>query len=384
MKPVYIAVTGGGTGGHMYPLIAVIEELQHVSSSLGGDMRVRYFGAPARVYRESFHQHGVGISTIVSSKLRAYASLSNAFMPFLFAYSVLQALMKLYWFMPHAVFSKGGPGSLAVVLAAVLYRIPVIVHESDISPGRSNSIAGKFAAHIAVSYEKTKEYFSDDDKRVVVTGNPVRAALLRGVPTAARAKTSLGLHPDVPTILVINGSQGSVRINTFVLSLAAPLVKSYQVLHQTGAANYDTSKEQLRSAIGYLEEEQRTRYKLVPYFTDNLREAYAAADIIVARSGASLFEMALFGKPAILIPLKESARNHQRDNAYEYARQGGGVVIEEDNLFEGIFLNEIGKILSSPDVYHKMASAAKRFARPEAANTVARDIFQIVEGGKKT
>ncbi|MBI1960963.1 MAG: UDP-N-acetylglucosamine--N-acetylmuramyl-(pentapeptide) pyrophosphoryl-undecaprenol N-acetylglucosamine transferase [Candidatus Liptonbacteria bacterium] len=382
MKPLYIAVTGGGTGGHIYPLIAVIEELQGMAQTVGADARIRYFGEPIQ-YRSLFAARGVPVSFVVSSKLRAYASVMNALAPLLFAYGVLQALWKMYWFMPHVVFSKGGPGSLPVVFAARFYHIPIVVHESDVSPGRSTAIAARSAARILVSYDATRAYFPGREHEVAVTGNPVRAFLARGAVSSADARRAFGLDPNtgLPVILVIGGSQGSARVNTFLLSVAEELVKSYQVLHQTGPANYAECEEGLTAMTKFLSDEQKRRYKIIPYFEENVREAYAAADIIVARSGGSaIFEIAVAGKPAILIPLADAARNHQYQNAREYAKGGAAVVIEEDNLLASIFLNELRKIATSAEVRHAMGEAAKRFARPAAAAAVAQEILRVAEG----
>ena len=377
-----ILFAGGGTGGHIYPILAVTEELQKAAINGKIDLDLRYFSDPER-YNFLLVSNGILVSKIFSAKLRRYFDIRNLFDIPLFFISVIQSFWKVFWFMPDVLFSKGGPGSLPVVLACWFYRVPIIIHESDSAPGLANLMASKFADRIAVSFNSSTEFFiaknSKLSEKIALTGNPTRKSLTDSALEQEAAKQIFSFDSKKPLILIIGGSQGSTKINDFMLNASLELMEAdIQVLHQTGVNNFDDAKKELKFILENYTEKEMARYKIVPYFEKDLQDAYAAADIIISRAGSgSIFEIAAFGKPSILIPLQKSAQNHQIQNAYEYAGSGAAIVVEEANLMPNIIISQIKKIVSDPEKFKKMSEAAKNFSKPEAAKIISEEIIKL-------
>jgi UDP-N-acetylglucosamine--N-acetylmuramyl-(pentapeptide) pyrophosphoryl-undecaprenol N-acetylglucosamine transferase len=372
-----IVLAGGGSGGHVFPLLAVADSLRRMAATKGVELELYYFG-PKDKYAELFDNEGITTRTVAGSKMRRYVAglLANLLDVPRFFFGILQALIKLFWVMPEAVFSKGGPGALPVVIAATFYRIPVMIHESDATPGLTNLLSARFAARIAVSFERAAKYFRPD--RTVLTGNPIRRELVKAGLTKEVAKQELGFDPAAPLILVSGGSQGSQRINDFIILVLKDLLKESQILHQTGAANFNDMKRITQVELMDVPAAQaaKTRYLPVPFIED-MGTALTAADLVVSRSGSWIFELAAFGKPSILIPLEESANDHQRADAFEYAKSGAAVVIEEPNLLPAIFMNQAKDILQKPEVAQRMGEAAKAFYKPGAADLIAGEVLRL-------
>ena len=377
-----ILFAGGGTGGHIYPILAVTEELQKAAINGKIDLDLRYFSDPER-YNFLLASNGILVSKIFSAKLRRYFDIRNLFDIPLFFISVIQSFWKVFWFMPDVLFSKGGPGSLPVVLACWFYRVPIIIHESDSAPGLANLMASKFADRIAVSFNSATEFFiaknAELSEKIALTGNPTRKSLTDNALEQEAAKQIFSFDSKKPLILIIGGSQGSAKINDFMLNASLELMEAdIQVLHQTGVNNFDDAKKELKFILENYTEKEMARYKIVPYFEKDLQDAYAAADIIISRAGSgSIFEIAAFGKPSILIPLQKSAQNHQIQNAYEYAGSGAAIVVEEANLMPNIIISQIKKIVSDPEKFKKMSEAAKNFSKPEAAKIISEEIIKL-------
>lgn len=379
MKKIRIAFTGGGTGGHINPILAVAQELQKVFANLPEfDLKMYYFGNPG-FFAPEFKKLNIEIVKIVEVKIRRYFSLENFLDIIKFPFALMVAFWKMFWKMPDLLFSKGGTGAFPVVLAAYFFKIPIFIHESDSIPGTTNALSANFAKRIAVAFSKTLEFF--DEKKTALVGNPLRPFLLEKDEelTQAKAKQIFGFDPDFPLVLILGGSQGSVRINDFMLDNVKQLVSRCQVLHQTGIANFNSFKAELAIATKDFIPQERNRYKIIDFFKENLKEAFIAADVVVSRAGSNaIFEIAYFKKPSILIPLKESANNHQYYNAYEYAQEGGCIVIEEDNLRPAIFFSQLDSLLFNKEKYQSMVEKIGNFAKPQAANIIAREIAKIV------
>lgn len=371
-----ILFTGGGTGGHIYPILAVAEELKTLSRQKNVYLELKYLG-PAGRYQSLLAENDISVSNLISAKIRRYFDLKNFLdIPFFFL-SVIQAFWKVFWLMPDVLFSKGGPGSFPVVLASWFYRIPAFIHESDSIPGISNRLAARFAQKIAVSFNSTADFFPR--RKAVLVGNPIRQSLLNDILDQSEAKTIFNLNPQKPLIFVVGGSQGSERINDFMTSVAEEFIKAeIQILHQTGFNNFDNIRNELKIILKGYSEEEKKRYKIALYFEKDLKDVYAAADIVVSRAGSgSIFEIAAFGKPSILIPLPEAAQNHQISNAYEYAKNGAAIVVEETNLKPHIFIDQIKKLLSDSEKLKNMSEAAKKFSKPEAGKIIAEEIIRL-------
>ncbi len=369
-----ILLTGGGTGGHIHPLLAITERLKEIADV---DVVLAYIG-PKSPYTAAFTKQGIKTYRITGAKLRRYFALQNFIDVPKFIFSLPEALIKLFFIMPDVVFSKGGPGSFAVVLAARFYRIPVIIHESDSIPSITTKLSARFAKRIGISFETTKSYFPS--KKVFLAGNPIRPRLLKGVLEQPLAKRALGFSPNEPVMLVLGGSQGSERINNFVIQNLSVFLKEFQIYHTTGAIHAETVASDAQLALADVSENLRERYKSIGNLnTDEMKHAFSAADIVLSRAGAgAIFEIAAFGKPSILVPLEGSANNHQNMNAYEYAKTGATVVIEENNFTINLVHGLITRLLGNQDEQEKMKQAARGFAKPEATDMIIREILGVV------
>lgn len=373
-----ILVTAGGTGGHMYPLIAVTSELYSKAKEAKIPIRIRYVGAAGKEYRETLKNNSVEVRRILGSKFRRYFSVSNLVDIPKFGISLIQALWHLFWFMPDVVFSKGGSGSIAVVLAARFYRIPVVIHETDSVPSLTGRVTSRFAKVIAVSFESTRKYFADRKGREILTGNPIRKGLVAGAMNHEEAKKALGFNKDLPLMLVMGGSQGAAKINDFIMDNLRELLPVTQIFHQTGRNNYSQVEKEYSVIKEDIPEELRKKYRIVGYLESaEVATALSAADLVISRSGGGIFEIAAFRRPSILIPLPNSAGNHQLLNAIEYEKTGAAVVLEEANLLPHLFLEKLEELYRNPSALTNMSKATKSFHGLDAAGNLARVILSI-------
>ncbi len=376
-----IVLTGGGTGGHFYPLIAVAEELRKQSREEHLlDPKLIYM-APIPYDPDVLFEHDITFTQIISGKRREYTSIQNFFDLFKIGWGTIQAMLKLFFAFPDVVFSKGGYVSVPVLFAARLFGIPVIIHESDSVPGKANAWAAKFAKRIAVSYPETVDAFRNLSKRkgkealIAVTGNPTRKELLTLSETGARE--FLKLESDVPVILVLGGSQGARTINETIIEALPELVEKYYVVHQTGKEHFDITKESAALALdGNLKAD---RYKPFPFLNVlAMRMAAGASTLIISRAGSnSIFEIALWGKPSMIIPIPEDVSRDQRSNAFAYARTGAAIALEQANLTPHLVVSEVDRLMGDAALRTTMSEAAKTFARPDAAAKIAREILDL-------
>jgi UDP-N-acetylglucosamine--N-acetylmuramyl-(pentapeptide) pyrophosphoryl-undecaprenol N-acetylglucosamine transferase len=368
-----VVLTGGGSGGHIYPLLAVAESLQAKCDALHAPVEFAYFG-PNDAYATLLAQRGIPIYPIASGKMRRYFSFDNFLDAPKFVIGFFQALWKLYFMMPDVVFSKGGTGALPVVVAAWFYRIPVAIHDSDAQPGLTNVTSGRFATRVFLSFDRAAVYFNQN--KVMVTGAPLRTELLGERVSKESAKEIMGFDKSQPLVLVMGGSQGAQRINEFILTNLMQLISMTSVLHQTGPDNF--AEVQKLSKVALAEAPITYRYVAMGFIGGkDMPIALTAADVIIARSGSSVCEFAAFGLPAILIPLTESANDHQRVDAYEFAKSGAAIVIEEANLLPGIFFTQLKNILTDNDLRAKMSAASSAFFIPGAADKIAEELMAI-------
>ena len=364
-----IVLTGGGTGGHIIPLIVVAKKIKEKVS----DVDFLFLGPKGDLEKNLFGKEGIKMKLIFSGKMRRYFSFLNFFDFIFIPIGIVQSLWQLLMYMPDAIFSKGGYASIPVVLAGWLYRIPILIHESDSVPGVANVVLGKFCTRVAVSYPETEKEFSAD--QVILTGNPLRPGINEGDAEVIRAK--LGLTKEKKVIFVYGGSQGSQLINDKILNILPMLLQDYQVIHQTGNNNLkDVEKKagELGIKAGH------GGYFPIAFINDELKDIVAAADLIISRAGAnSISEFAANGKASILIPLEKSANDHQRMNAYSIARIGGCVVLEESNLGENLLMGRIHEILNNDDLRKKLGENIRVFYHPNAADLLADGILEIIK-----
>ncbi len=371
MKFVFV---GGGTGGHFYPLIAVAEELNNQIEKekiVGARM---YFISNDPYDKQLVFENGLEFIKLDSGKLRTYFSIKNFFDLFKTAFATFRAVFILWSIYPDVVFSKGGYLSFPVVTAARLLRIPVFIHESDASPGRVNKYSAKFAQRIAVSFPEAMEYFPKE--KTAVTGLPMRRGVVK--PVGVGAYEFLKLKSDIPTILIVGGSQGSEIINDEILDALPMLLQKYQIIHQCGVKNISSMETRSKIVLENLPEEIRDRYKLFGYLnTVALSMASGVSKVVISRAGSMIFEIASWGIPSILIPITNSNADHQRKNAYSLARAGGAIVIEENNLSPAVISTEIDRVIENPELWQKMSVSARAFSPLDAGEKVAQELLAI-------
>lgn len=366
-----IILTGGGTGGHIFPLIAVMKQVKDLAGL--ENLELLYVGSGAKIEKEVMSSEGVPVVNIMSGKIRRYFSLLNFIDFFKVPIGIIQSLWILLRFMPDAVFSKGGYAAVPVVIAAWIYRIPVLIHESDAIAGLANKFSAKFARRIGVAYDSAKQYFPE--KKTAVIGNPVREDIMGG--NRSEALSLLKLSESKPVIFVMGGSQGSNSINEAIIKALPELLKKVQIIHQTGKDNYENV---VHEAAEYGIKAGREGYLAFPFMDpETLKDSFAAADLVISRAGAnSISEIAANRKPSILIPLETSANNHQRANALDVAHVGGAIVLEEMNLTKHLLIQAIDKILNEKEFADSLSEKISVFYHPDAAKIIASGVLEMI------
>ena len=307
-----IILTGGGTAGHVTPNIALLPSLRKANFDIS------YIGSYKGIERNLIEEQGITYYPISSGKLRRYFDIQNFTDPFRVLKGYGQAKQLIKKLKPDIVFSKGGFVSVPVVLAAKAKGVPVIIHESDMTPGLANKIAMRGATKICCNFPETLAHLPQE--KAVLTGSPIREELLRG--NKAAALSFLGFNDEKPVLLIMGGSIGSVFINNAVRSSLDDLLKSFQIVHLCGKGNLDSALDKSEG------------YRQFEYISDELPDIFAAADIVVSRAGANaICELLALRKPNILIPLsKNASRGDQILNAESFEKQGFSLVMEEESV----------------------------------------------------
>ncbi len=373
-----IVFTGGGTGGHFYPIIAVAEEINDLVKENKLVKPEMFYFSNSPYNPGLLYENNIEFVKISAGKLRIYFSLLNILDLFKTFLGVLGAVWKLFKIYPDVVFSKGGYASFPTVLAARILRIPVVLHESDSVPGRVNILTAKFAEKIAVSYKECSKFFPKE--KVAFTGNPIRKEV--STPLSSGAYEFLGLKKDLPVILVLGGSLGSNIINNTIIDSLNILLPKYQIIHQTGKANIVTVRETANVVIS--DKNIAVNYKPFDYLNLlSMRMAAGVSSIVISRAGSTIFEIANWSLPSIIIPITNSHGNHQRENAYAYARTGSCEVIEEANLTSHLLSSEIDRIVSNQKIKNDMIMSTKSFIQNDASKNIATEILNIALGHEK-
>ena len=304
-NPFAWSIAGGGTGGHVHPAIAVVNELRRRQQLIDAI----WLGSNASVEQEAAKRYGIRFVAIPTGKFRRYLSLQNLTDALRVPIGVLAARRALLDFKPSAVLSTGGFVSVPTVVAA--WRLaPVVTHEQTATIGLANRINARFADVLAVSFESTRQQIGNLHPNISVTGNPVRPEILAG--DRVRGLERLGFDGTRPVIYVTGGARGASPINQRIEAILPDLLARAQVIHQTGPAAANNDASRLMHIREKLPEELRRRYVITEFVSEELPDIYAAADLIIGRSGAgTIAELAFVGKPAILIPLPGSGGDEQ-------------------------------------------------------------------------
>ena len=374
MKILFI---GGGSGGHIFPVIAIVRELWKIYPK--EDLKFFYLGPRDEFSSVLLSLEKIEIRTILAGKIRRYFNIF-AFLQnlgdvlFKIPFGICQSFYHLIKIRPDIIFSKGGYGALPVILNNWLLRIPTYLHESDVCPGLTNRITskilGKTLKNIFISFPKT-EYFPLE--KMILVGNPIRREILDG--SKEKAKILFKINSKKPLILILGGSQGAKPINDLFLIILPKILLKFEIIHQCGERNFDEFLMETKAIIPL---ELRKEYHLFSFLQEEeLKHAYQAADLIISRAGAGIiFEIASLAKPSILIPLPESASGHQIKNAFAFAQTGATLIIEEQNLIPNFFLNRLEYLFSNPEKLERMRAEAKKFSQPEAAQIIAKKLFK--------
>jgi len=376
-KTFKILFTGGGTAGHVYPIIAVVRELKRISLNANF-----YYVGPKDEFSDNLlSQEGIKVKNILTGKIRRYMTFNSLFQNFIdiifkIPLGFAQACFFVFVVNPDFTFSKGGYGSFAAVFWSWFWMSPVFLHESDVIPGAANRLMNKMALEIFVAFSVSKtEYFPP--KKMISVGNPIRKEITEG--TKEEAKKLFNLQGGkTGTLLILGGSQGAQRINDLILDILPRLLTDFEVIHQTGEKNFKQVEAESKVVMT---KDSEPYYHPAPFLQENeLKQAYAAADLVISRAGSgAIFEIAGCGKPSILIPLANSAQNHQIKNAYLYHIMGAAKVIEEENLTPGFFLERIKLLFHRPEEMNEMRQSAKAFARADSARIVANYIAEYLK-----
>jgi UDP-N-acetylglucosamine--N-acetylmuramyl-(pentapeptide) pyrophosphoryl-undecaprenol N-acetylglucosamine transferase len=367
-----ILLTGGGTGGHFYPLIAIAEKLIELGDKQKiVDMKL-YYMADKPYDKRMLFENGITFIQIPAGKIRLYFSLRNITDTLKTATGMFFGLLSMFFIYPDVVISKGGYAAFPAVFAAKLLRIPVIVHESDSYPGRLNVWTAKFAQKVAISWPEAIEYLPKE--KTALTGQPIRKNILHG--DADGAYEFFKLDSTLPVILILGGSQGAETINNIIIDVMPELLSRYQIIHQTGINNIEDVTG--RSKLVMENNDNIRRYVPLPSLNNlAMRMAAGIANIIISRAGSQIFEIASWGIPSIIIPITNSNGDHQRKNAYNYARTGACEVIDEANLTPHVLISEIDKLINNKEKLDKMNKSALSFANPLAAEKIANEAIVI-------
>ncbi|MFV0242533.1 MAG: undecaprenyldiphospho-muramoylpentapeptide beta-N-acetylglucosaminyltransferase [Lacrimispora sphenoides] len=326
-----IILTGGGTAGHVTPNLALVPSLKERNYD------IHYIGSYQGIERKLIEGAGIPYDGISSGKFRRYFDFKNFSDPFRVLKGYWEALRLIKNYKPDVVFSKGGFVAVPVVLAAKHCKVPVIIHESDMTPGLANRLSITSATKICCNFPETLPYLPKE--KAVLTGSPIRKELLMGDRQTGLKYARLSANR--PVILIIGGSLGSVTVNTALRGILPKLLKNYQVIHICGKGNLD---ESLIGMEGYVQYE---------YVDAPLKHLFAAADLMISRAGAnSICEILALRKPNILIPLSAAAsRGDQILNARSFAKQGFSSLLEEENLTGDSLLQAISETFANRQTF---------------------------------
>jgi len=370
-RAIRLLIAGGGTGGHVLPALAVVEELR----GRGALADVRWIGSLDGVEREAAERAGIPYVAIPTGKLRRYPSFRTVSDAGKIPMGIVQARKAISEFRPDVVLSTGGFVSVPGVVASKGLA-PSVTHEQTAILGLATRINARVVDVLAVSWDATGPDARRIHRRVVVTGNPVRLSLLGG--KAARAFEALGFDPALPLVYVTGGARGASPINTRIAALLPDLLERCQILHQTGPASANPDLADLLAAQSTWPEGLRARYRAVDFVGDELADVYAAASFIVGRSGAgTVAELAVLGMPSILIPLPGAGGDEQTINGRMLADASAAVLLPQPEATPERLRREIEALLDDPERRSRMAAAAKRIGKPDAAAQLADVVLSL-------
>lgn len=363
-----VVLTGGGTGGHIYPLFAVAEQIQKICREEGVIAPHIYFYSDRNYYPDLLIKYGIDYRRVFAGKMRTYFSFQNFLDLFITIFGMIASLYKLMSSYPDVIFSKGGYASFPVLFAARILGIPVFIHESDTIPGRISTWSARFAYRSAVSFARAAT--ENNFHNAAHTGQPIMADLIP--PPDFDRKYTYGR----PVLLVTGGSQGSQTINNLIFVSLPQLLETYNIIHVVGEENIGFAKAQSKQIL----QDNLNAANYALYGHADFADIYPHVDIAVARGGATtMFELAQWQIPTVFIPLAISRANHQAENAFEAVKAGWAKSLEESNLSAHMLIEALHSITSDVDIYNRYSDNAKDFGSANAANIIAREILDLLK-----
>ena len=359
-KPRFI-ISGGGTGGHIYPAVAIANELK----SRFPDAEFLFVGAKDKMEMQKVPQAGYAIKGLWISGIQRKLTLDNVMFPLKLASSMWNSFKIIKSFKPDVVIGTGGFASGAVLKAASMLNIPTVIQEQNSYPGITNKLLAKRANKICVAYENLERFFPKD--KMILTGNPVRQDLINEA-SKSEAITYFKLDVNKKTLLVLGGSLGARRVNQLIeKELDFLLSQNIQIIWQCG-------KLYLNNYTKYNEKENVQ----VVAFIDRMDLVYAAADVVISRSGASsVSELCIVGKPTIFIPSPNVAEDHQTKNAKAISDKNGAILIRESEL-ETQFENVFSDLISNQSKKSELSQNIKKLAKPNATKDIVEEIIKLI------
>lgn len=360
-----IIIAGGGTGGHLFPGIAIAEEFK----GRDAENEVLFVGTEKGIEARVLPKLGWSVSFISAEGIKGKGVLSKVRALHKLIPGFFESLKVIKEFRPDAVIGVGGYASAPLLMAARFLRIRTAIHEQNALPGVTNKTLGKFVNRVFVSFPDSVGFFPEG--KVAVSGNPLRKEILEGLQGSRVWGQGQGTEGKKPTILIFGGSLGAHRINTAVLEMIRHINEPdrWRIIHQTGEKDYKEVKE------GYIGADWEADVRPFIY---NMASAYSEADLIICRAGATtVAELAAAGKPAILIPYPFAADDHQRVNAESLVKAGGGVMLLEKDLTGECLAAEVERLLDDRDALRKMGEKARTLARLDAAKVVVDGIYEL-------
>lgn len=368
-----VLVSGGGTGGHIYPALAIATQLREEYKA-----EILFLGSDDGLETEIVPAAGFRFAAIKAGKLRRYVSWQTITGIMRVPLGMIQALNIVGKFHPGVVFTSGGYVAVPAGLAARFNRVPLLMHQQDVPPNLSNRLVAPLATRISVAFADSLAYFPA--RKTLQLGNPIRQAMLDVRQTPPQeARQRLGFEDHTPLLLVTGGSQGARHVNRVVSEALPDLLALCQVLQISGKELYNETRELSNSMLAGHDEVLRKRYRLVAYLNEEMPLALQAADLVLCRSGAStLSELAVLGKPSILVPLPPAiGSSPQEANAEMFKRKEAAEVIKDSDLKPQVLVEQVKRSLSSSTRLEAMAKAARSLAKPQATREIAAEIVNI-------
>jgi UDP-N-acetylglucosamine--N-acetylmuramyl-(pentapeptide) pyrophosphoryl-undecaprenol N-acetylglucosamine transferase len=370
-----VIISGGGTGGHIYPALAVAAQLRDTYNA-----DILYLGSDDGLEADLVPAAGFHIEVIKAGKLRRYVSWRTLMGIGRVPIGMAQAVRIVAKFRPQVAFTGGGYVAVPAGLAARLNGVPLVMHQQDVPPNLSNRLIAPLATRISVAFADSLRYFPA--RKTLHLGNPVRKEVLDICQiTPQQARRQLDFEPEIPLLLVTGGSQGARHLNQVVAKALPELLKHCQVLQISGNKLFAETQALADETLANVDATDRQRYRLVPYLSDQMPMALQAAELVVCRAGAAtLSELAVLGKPSILVPLPPAiGGSPQEVNAATFGRKQAAEVIQNADLAPAMLAQRVKRLITSPASLHSMTSAVQSFAKPTATQDIVETIVQLAK-----